>query len=314
MPTAYLNDEPSRGISPLSCDPNGSASGRAPLRVAANREARLHRALGNVLRLSVLLCFCILFMGCKKEVQIAPPPTTAPSKQLNVAAAADLRFALDAVAKKYRESHGDLDLEITYGSSGNFYSQISNHAPFDLFLSADTSYPTKLLESGEAVKGSEFKYAIGRIVVWAPAGSRFDPAARKMDVFSDPDVKRIAIANPDHAPYGRAAEAALQRYGLWDKLEPKIVKGSNISETATMIRSGGADIGIIALSLAAAPSMKGAGTYYKIPLDDYPTMNQEGVILSYAKNRDAAAQFKHFLTGAEAQAILRQFGFAIPKE
>jgi molybdate transport system substrate-binding protein len=262
-----------------------------------------------------MLCWCGLLIGCKKQVQTATTtPATAPVNLLNIAAAADLHFALDAVAQKFRESHAGIDVAITYGSSGNFFSQISNHAPFDLFLSADTSYPAKLLASGEAMKGSEFNYAIGRIVLWAPNGSKFDPATRKMDALSDPDIKRIAIANPDHAPYGRATEAALKKHNLWDKLGPKIVKGSNISETATMVQSGGADVGIIALSLAMAPSMKDAGTYYDIPLEDYPTMNQEGVILSYAKNPDAAGQFKQFLMGEEARKILQQFGFAIPRE
>jgi molybdate transport system substrate-binding protein len=260
-----------------------------------------------------LLCLCALLIGCKKKVQTSTP-TTASASQLSIAAAADLRFALDAVAQKFRETHAGLDVEITYGSSGNFFAQITEHAPFDLFLSADASYPDTLLASGEAKKGSEFNYAIGRIVLWAPNGSKFDPATRKMDALSDPDLKRVAIANPDHAPYGRAAEAALKKYNLWDTLGPKIVRGSNISETATMVRSGGADVGIIALSLALAPSMKDAGTYYEIPAGDYPTMNQEGVILSYAKNPEAAAQFKHFLISDEARAILRRFGFGIPRE
>lgn len=268
-------------------------------------------------RVAAIVFWCGVVIGCKKQVQTATTttaPTMAPANQLNIAAAADLHFALDAVAQKFRQSHAGMDVEITYGSSGDFFSQISNHAPFDLFLSADTSYPEKLLASGEAVKGSEFKYAIGRIVLWAPKGSKFDPATRKMDALSDPDVKRIAIANPDHAPYGRAAEAALKKYNLWDTLGPKIVKGSNISETATMVETGGVEVGIIALSLAMAPSMKDAGTYYEIPLEDYPTMNQEGVIISYAKNPDAAGQFKQFLMGGESRKILQQFGFAIPRE
>jgi molybdate transport system substrate-binding protein len=268
-------------------------------------------------RAAVLVTLCALMIGCKKEPQPGAAPTTGPAaaaKELDIAAAADLQYALETVSAKFREAHPDVDVKITYGSSGNFFSHISNHAPFDLFLSADTSYPEKLLASGEAVKGSEFNYAIGRIVLWAPTGSKFDPANRKMDALTDPDLKRIAIANPDHAPYGRAAEAALKTYKLWDTLQPKIVKGGNISETATMVRTGGADVGIIALSLALAPSMKDAGTYYEIPAEDYPALKQEGVILSYAKNPDAAAQFKQFLLGSEARTILEQFGFAMPKE
>ena len=256
-----------------------------------------------ILGLSVL---CAMLASCHKA---------QPSHQeLNIAAAADLQFALAAIAEQFHVAHPGVDVKITYGSSGNFFSQISNHAPFDLFLSADTSYPDKLLAGGEGARGSEFKYAIGRIVLWAPNGSKLDPATRHMAALEDPGLKKLAIANPQHAPYGRAAEAALKKAGLWNKLQPKIVLGGNISETATMAKTGAADLGIIALSLATAPQMKNAGTYYEIPPDDYPSLTQEGVILSYAKNPRKAEEFKTFLLGREARATLEKFGFGIPKE
>ena len=257
-------------------------------------------------------CFWIFLAGCRKHV--STPQAVAPRKELNVAAAADLQFALAAIADQFRQSHPDIDVKITYGSSGNFYAQLVDHAPFDLFLSADTSYPTKLLDGGEAAKGSEFKYAVGRIVLWAGKGSPFDPAKRHLDVLRDPALKRLAIANPDHAPYGRAAQSALKKYDLWDTLQPKLVLGGNISETASMARTGAADVGIIALSLALSPRMTDAGTYFEIPVEDYPTITQEGVILSYAKNPKDAEEFKAVLIGKAARTILEQFGFGIPKE
>lgn len=260
-----------------------------------------------------LLVFASLLPGCKKPASSPPPPASTP-KELNIAAAADLQFALAAVAEKFRTTHPDIDVKITYGSSGNFFSQITNHAPFDLFLSADTSYPTKLLASGEAAKGSEFNYAVGRIVLWVPKDSPFDPAKRHLEGLSDPSLKKLVIANPDHAPYGRAAREALKKLNLWDSLQPKLVLGGNIAETATMVRTGAADMGIIALSLAVAPQMKDAGTYDQIPQDDYSTMTQEGVILSYAGHPQEAGQFKAFLLGKEARTTLEQFGFGIPKE
>lgn len=258
------------------------------------------------------LLVALLIAGCKKQ-QTAPAPTP-PRKEVNVAAAADLQFALATVAEEFRATHPDIDVKITYGSSGNFYSQITNHAPFDLFLSADTSYPTKLLASGEAAKGSDFHYAVGRIVLWAPKGSPFDPARRHLEGLTDPALKKLVIANPDHAPYGRAAEEALKKLHLWDQLQPKLVLGGNIAETATIARTGAADLGIVALSLALAPQMKDAGTYDEIPQEDYSTMTQEGVILSYARNPREAEQFKSFLLDKEAQTTLEQFGFGIPKE
>lgn len=267
---------------------------------------------------------CVLALaGCKQSsstsnTSSSTQPATAQSapasvpKELSIAAAADLRYALEDVAAEFRTIHPDVDVKITYGSSGNFFSQISNHAPFDLFLSADESYPAKLVAQGEGVKDSEFTYAVGRIVLWAPNGSKFDPAKRKMQALLDPSLKKVAIANPDHAPYGRAAEAALKKYKLWEKLQPDLVQAGNISDAATMVQSGGTDVGIIALSLAMAPPMKNAGTYFDIPTEDYPTMNQVGVILAYAKNRAGAEAFKQYLLGPEARTILKRYGFGTP--
>lgn len=269
----------------------------------------------TICRVIAWVALCTLLVGCKKEQSTSSSaPAATKHAELYIAAAADLQFTLATVSEQFHASHPEIDVKITYGSSGNFFSQITNHAPFDLFLSADTSYPEKLLAGGEAAKGSEFKYAVGRIVLWAPNGSNFDPARRHMAALEDPALRKLAIANPDHAPYGRAAEAALKKAGLWDGLQPKIVMGGNISDTATMARTGAADMGIIALSLARAPQMKDAGTYYEIPPEDYPTMTQEGVILSYAKNPREAEQFKTFLLGREARETLAEFGFGIPKE
>lgn len=257
-------------------------------------------------------CLWTFLAGCKK--QAIPSQATPSRKELNVAAAADLQFALAEIAGQFRQTHPDVNVKITYGSSGNFYAQLVDHAPFDLFLSADTSYPTKLLDGGQGLKGSGFKYAVGRIVLWAAKDSPFDPAKRHLDALRDPELKRIAIANPDHAPYGRAARAALKKYNLWDTLQPKLVLGGNISETASIARTGAADVGIIALSLSLSPTMKEAGTYFEIPFDDYPAILQEGVVLSYAKNLQEAREFQEYLTGQEARTILKQFGFGIPKE
>jgi molybdate transport system substrate-binding protein len=283
------------------------------------------RSLPNHWPFGVILVCVLSLVGCKQSSSTSSTnssnqpattqsmPASAP-QELSIAAAADLRYALEDVAAEFRKVHPDVDVKITYGSSGNFFSQISNHAPFDLFLSADASYPTKLVAQGEGGKGSEFTYAVGRIVLWAPNGSKFNPAKRKMQALLDPALKKVAIANPDHAPYGRAAEAALKKYKLWDKLQPKLVQAGNISETATMAQSGATDVGILALSLALAPQMKNAGTYFEIPPENYPTINQVGVILAYAKNPAGARMFKQFLLGPEARTILKRYGFGIPAD
>jgi len=207
-----------------------------------------------------------------------------PAK-LTVAAAADLKFALDEIATRYPGA-----LEISFGSSGNFFTQIHNGAPFDIFLSADVEYARKL-------SPAVFTYAVGRIVVWVPASSTLDPAtALRSDA-----LKHLAIANPQHAPYGRAAEAALRHMGIYDAVKPKLVLGENISQTLQFVESGAAEAGIVALSLATR-----GGRYWTIPPEAYPRLEQGGVIL---KDSPAARAFRDFLLSDEGRRILKQYGF-----
>src|SRR5580658_1547519 len=163
----------------------------------------------------------------------------APRK-LTVAAASDLQFALAEGARQFQQQHPEVELALNYGSSGNFYSQIRNGAPFDVYLSADVQYPRDLAKDGLVPADSVFLYANGKIVVWVPASSTLDPAT----ALRDPAVRRIAIANPQHAPYGRAAESALRSMGLYDTVQKKLVLGENISQTLQFVQSGAADAGI----------------------------------------------------------------------
>jgi molybdate transport system substrate-binding protein len=233
-------------------------------------------------------------------------------QKLTVAAAADLRFALDELAGQFRAAHPAVDLAITYGSSGNFFAQIQNGAPFDVFLSADADYPRRLIAAGLASKDSLFLYGVGRIVVWVPANSPLDPAALGIRVLEAASVHHIAIANPQHAPYGRAAEAALRSLGVYDRVSPKLVLGENIAQAFEFVESGAAEAGIVALSLALAPAARGHGRYWEVPLDAYPKIEQGGVILSRAP-AGPAAEFRAFLLSAEGRRMLRQYGFAAPQ-
>lgn len=253
-----------------------------------------------------LLCALLALGGCRKH---APAPGPTPEARLNIAAAADLKFALDEIAAAFRQGHPRTDVRITYGSSGNFFSQLSNKAPFDLFLSADVGYPRKLIENGLGDSRSEVVYGIGRIVLWAPKQSSVD-VTRGLDALTHEHIKRIAIANPRHAPYGRAAEAALRKHQLWDTLHEKFVFGENIAQTAQFVESGSAQAGILALSLALSPQMKSAGRYFIIPQTDYPPIEQAAVILSYSPNHTAAEQFRQFVISAPGQAILQRYGLA----
>jgi molybdate transport system substrate-binding protein len=279
-------------------------------------------ARSNLFAVRALAIVAILFAvtGCGKGSGSQRAASTQASaekaapQELNIAAAADLQFALADISNQFRLDHPEIDVKITYGSSGNFYSQISNQAPFDLFFSADALYPKKLAEQGLTVKGSEFTYGIGKIVLWVPKDSKLDVTKLGMKALLDPSIRRIAIANPQHAPYGRAAESALKAEQLWDPLQSKVVLGADIAQTAEFVQSGAADAGIIALSLALSPRMKDAGSYFLVPAKDYPTISQVGVILAYSRNRDTADVFKQFVVGEQGRAILKQYGFGLPDE
>src|SRR5262249_40754304 len=178
---------------------------------------------------------------------------------VRVAAAADLKFALDEAAAEFRSKNPGIAVTVTYGSSGTLYAQLTQEAPFDLFLSADIDYPRKLIEQRKAVKESEFLYAVGHLVVWVPNGSKLDVDALGIRAVADPAVRKVAVANPRTAPYGRAAESALKTLGVYDRVKDRLVFGENIAQTAQFVEFGAADVGLIALSLALAPSMKDKG-------------------------------------------------------
>ncbi len=214
---------------------------------------------------------------------------------------------MEEICAGFRRAHPGVALRASYGSSGNFYSQIRNGAPFDVFLSADIQYPRRLQEAGMGVPESLFTYGVGRLVVWVKTDSGLDPAT----ALRDPAVRRFAIANPAHAPYGRAAEAALRTLGIYDRIEKKLVLGEDISQTFGFIESGAADAGIIALSLALAPVARAEGRYLEIPLGDYPRIEQAGLVL---KDSPDTRAFVALLRGASGRAILKKYGFFLPEE
>jgi molybdate transport system substrate-binding protein len=223
-----------------------------------------------------------------------------------------LKFALDDVLTSFHKEHADIEVRPTYGSSGNFFAQLSSRAPFDLYLSADIDYPRKLIEAGLAEKDSEFVYAIGQIVVWARKDLPLDVEPQGVQALRDDRVRKIAIANPKHAPYGRAAEAALKQLGVYEAVKDKLVLGENIAQTAQFIETGAADVGVISLSIALAPAMKDKGKYAQIPSDAYPKMEQGGVILKWAKDRAAVDEVRAYVIGPVGRDILQRHGFTLP--
>jgi molybdate transport system substrate-binding protein len=236
--------------------------------------------------------------------------SNAHAQSLRIAAASDLQFALADLAAQYEKQSG-AKLAITYGSSGNFFAQIQNGAPFDLFFSADVAYPQKLIDAGFAESDSRYTYAFGRIVLWLPPDSPFHPAQLQWNTLLDARIQKIAIANPDHAPYGRAAVAALQKAGLYERIKSKLVYGENISQAAQFVQSGSAQAGILAMSLTFAPAMK-SGKTWEIPHDLYPPLEQAVVLLKSSTNKPAAHAFLAFLQTESARATLARYGFTLP--
>lgn len=232
------------------------------------------------------------------------------AQTLRVAAAADLQLAMSDLGARFEKKTG-IKVAVTYGSSGNFRAQIQNGAPFDLFFSADLLYPQQLVSAGLADAQSLTVYAEGHLVLWAPASASLHLGGRGFEALKDSRIERIAIANPEHAPYGRAAVAALQKAGLFDQVKQKLVFGENISQAAQFVQSGSAQVGMIALSLTFAESMNG-GEHWKIPADLYPPLRQAAVIIDASPNKAAAKAFLKFVKSEEGREVFLKFGFTPP--
>jgi molybdate transport system substrate-binding protein len=229
------------------------------------------------------------------------------AQDLTVAAAADLQFAMQDITSRFAQQTGK-KVQVVYGSSGNFAQQLRNGAPFDMFFSANVDYPRGLEREELVESGSFYIYAKGKIALWAPNGGSLDIHTGLQGLLS-PAVKKIAIANPEHAPYGKAAIAAMQSEHIYEKIKEKLVLGENISQTASFVTSGAADAGIVALALALSPNMKDQGRYVEIPAADYPAIEQACVILRSSKNKEVARQFLLFIQTKAIQDLLHQYGF-----
>jgi molybdate transport system substrate-binding protein len=254
----------------------------------------------NVRRLSLI---AVLAVSCISQLCIA--------QEITVAAAADLQFAMQDVAARFQKETGKT-VKLTYGSSGNFFQQIQNGAPFDVFFSANLDYAKKLDAAGLTEPGSYYPYAKGKIVIWVRNDSKLDLSSG-VQALLDPSIKKIAVANPEHAPYGQAAVAAMQNDKIYEKVKDKFVLGENISQTASFVVSGGADVGIVALALALSPNMKDKGRYVEVPAGEYPPIEQACVILASSKNKETARQFLAFIKTPAIGDLLRSYGFDVAK-
>ena len=228
---------------------------------------------------------------------------------VRVAAAANLKFALDEVATRLVRRQPSIRVETTYGSSGSMHAQLRQRAPYDVYLAADVDYPRDLVSQGIGSDGDLFTYAVGRIVLWVPHRSML--AIERAGLGALVGAARIAIANPRHAPYGKAAEAALRSAGVWSSVSRKLALGQNVAQAAQFVQSGAADAGIIAKSLAVAPAIRAAGRFWEIPENAYPRLAQGGLILPWAVSRDGAVRFRNYLLSDEGRLLLASYGFGL---
>ncbi|MFZ5466081.1 MAG: molybdate ABC transporter substrate-binding protein [Pseudomonadota bacterium] len=230
--------------------------------------------------------------------------------EAKIAAASDLKFAFDELKPLFEKRHPEHKLEMIMGSSGKFTQQIENGAPFDMFFSADVSMPRKLVESGKAI-APVTTYAFGRVVLWS---AKVDAARLTLGDLPRAEFRKVAIAAPDHAPYGARAKEALEHARVWDRVEDKMVYGENISHTAQLIDTQAADIGIVALSLALNDKLKSKGGYYLIPEDYHQPLEQAYAVTKHGENNRAAQAFAEFMRSEEARRVMRHYGFLLPGE
>lgn len=258
--------------------------------------------------LSIFTCACVL-AACKPA---SNPEGEAGSSTLTIAVASSVQFAMEDVLKEFSAAHPEVTVKATYGSSGHFFAQIQNEAPFDVFLAADMDYPDKLMKAGLALDDEVSPYAVGGLVLWVPKSSPLDVEKLGIAALNDPAVKKIAIANPKLAPYGTAAVAAMKSLKVYEPAEPKLVLGENISQTAQFVEGGAADIGFLALSHAVSDRMKGKGRWWEVPADAFPAIEQGMVIVRRTPSAAAAQVFRDFVLREAGGKVLQRHGFKLP--
>jgi len=237
------------------------------------------------------------------------PRAESAQREISVAAASDLSDALREVATDYEKRTG-VAVKLSFGASGALTQQIQNGAPFDVFFSADMDYPRQLIAGGQVESASLYRYAVGRLVLWVPKDSPLDVEHKGMKVLLDPSVRNIAMANPQHAPYGRAALAALKHFGLYESVSARLVLGENVSQAAQFVESGNAQAGFVALAHVMAPAMQSNGKYWMVPAEAYPALDQGVVLISRSPHQPDSAAFLEYVKSAEVAAVLRRYGFS----
>jgi molybdate transport system substrate-binding protein len=248
------------------------------------------------------LFFCLILA--------AVVPQAVATESLTVAVASNFSRPAQEIASRYEEATGQ-PVRITSGSTGKLYAQISNGAPFDILLAADSVRPALLEDSGLGVAGSRFTYAIGGLVLWSLDKQFNDVDCRA--ALTDLGSKRLAIANPETAPYGAAAKQFLQETQLWDTVEPHLVYGENIAQTLQFVASGNASLGLVASSQAVDSRLPDATCRWPVPHDTHTALEQQAILLRRAESREVAVEFLLFLRDSVAQDIISSHGYSVPE-
>lgn len=262
--------------------------------------------LGGVL-LVLFLAACASSQNSAVASAGAPNDQVAPTGPLLVAAAADLQFAFEEIGQKFTSQTGQ-QVEFTFGSTGNLTTQIENGAPFDILAAANVAFVDRLKEQGLIIDDTQQLYAQGRIVL--AVNREAGVQATHLDNLLDPAISRVAIANPEHAPYGQAAKEALQSAGIWEELQAKLVLGENVRQTLQFVQTGDAPAGIVALSIAQVPEV----TYTLLPAELHNPLNQSMAVIKTTQNEAAARAFLEFVNGPEGRPIMKKYGFGLPGE
>ena len=243
----------------------------------------------------------------------AVPPQLVSAQvpaRLTIAAASDLQTVLPQIVAGFERATG-IKATVTFGSSGNFFAQIQNGAPFDVFLSADADYPRRLGETGAVDAATLYEYAAGRLVLWTRSDSTVN-ITQGLTVLRGRQVRRIAIANPAVAPYGRAAVSALRSAGLIEAVEMKLVYAENVAQAAQLVLSGNADVALIGHALALGAALKAAGHFVDVPASMHPPIAQSAGIIAASRNKENARAFIDYLKSPAATAVLQSYGFSVP--
>jgi len=289
---------------------NGNLA-RPALYLTKDKAGREHPVMKRRSALAFLFALSWRSLFAADEPAPAGAPTT-PAAAVSVAAAANLVYALDALNAAFKQTAPDITVTSATGASGSLVAQIRNGAPYDVFLSADLDFPQALIKSGQADAKSLATFAVGRLVLWSTRPGI--ETASVAGVVNNPAVRRLAIANVDSAPYGRAAKQALEKLGIWAVAQPKLVVGENITQTAQFVETGNADAGFVALSAVISPQLKGKGRWLEVPADLYAPLAQGAVLTTRGAANPAAARYLAFLGSPAARKILEDFGYTVPEK